>query len=1145
MKNIARILKSLLAGGILAFTITLGSQATMTDIQPGDIVALDLDGNIFRVDPITGDRAIITTLNPPISSFVHDIDYLSNGKLIAVGSVGIVEIDLNTGGIIPISTQTRGTGPFFESLNGIEQDTNGDLLVTDGRFPPNWAIFRVNLATGNRVIVSNSTTGAGPQFVYPGLPAIAPDGSYIVPDMNQGYITSVNRITGDRTVLAIAPDNNPSAVLRTPTGDYFVSFAGQNWIAKFNGMNFSVVSASPISSFGIVGSGPDFGNNVGSDDIWDIEFDSNGNLIAAMKDSEPTGIRGAIFRVNPVTGDRFIISGSVGNSAARGTGPAFQGVVGIAVVTSDSQPPELGTYPNATVSAGGNTTVLSSAGPTDNFSVLSTTAMADGMLQSPFTGVLTVNPATGVVTVTDAKPAGTYTVTVKAIDGAGLSATSSFTLTVTNPVSCAPLGFSFNSVPVGSGSNSTLYPFALAVGDLNGDSWQDLAVVNQGSDNLTILLGNGSGGFSPAAGSPFTAGSFPVSVAAGDYNGDGKQDLAVANLSSNDVTILLGNGSGGFIPAAGSPISVGSGPGSVVVGDFNGDGRKDLAVASQFTADVRILLGNGSGGFSLAVGSPILAGSGPISLALGDFNGDGKEDVAAANISSSNVTILLGNGSGSLSQATDSPISVGSGPIFIAAGDFNSDGKQDLATANEFSANISILLGDGSGGFSQAPGSPVSIAGEDRFIPLTIGDFDGDGKQDLAVGNPNNGHVTILLGNGSGGFSPSISSPTYVGTGPMFLAVGDFNSDGKQDIAIANAEITVMLNTCVNNSPPTISGAAITRQQGSPAAAATIATVSDVQDSAGALTVTATSIPTGISVTNISNSNGTITANVAASCSAALGNHTVGLLVTDSGGLTATANLIVNVSPNTIPSVTITSPASGAIYPVGTTVNFSGGFTDTAGNTHTALWAFDSIGQVGVVNEATAEVTTAYTFTAAGVYLVTLAVTDNCNETGTANTVDGLTAMVVVYDPNGGFVTGGGWINSPAGAYVPNPSLTGKASFGFVSKYQPGATVPTGNTEFQFKAGNLNFSSASYEWLVVAGAKAQYKGSGTINGGGDYRFLLTVIDGQQPGGGGQDKFRLRIWNNNGGGLVYDNQMNAPDNADPTTVLGGGSIVIHK
>jgi hypothetical protein len=151
--------------------------------------------------------------------------------------------------------------------------------------------------------------------------------------------------------------------------------------------------------------------------------------------------------------------------------------------------------------------------------------------------------------------------------------------------------------------------------------------------------------------------------------------------------------------------------------------------------------------------------------------------------------------------------------------------------------------------------------------------------------------------------------------------------------------------------------------------------------------------------------------------------------------------------------------------------------------------------------------------------------------------------FVVVYDPNGGFVTGGGWINSPAGAYAADQSLTGKANFGFVAKYQNGANVPSGNTEFQFKAGDLNFKSTSYDWLVVAGAKAKFKGSGTINGAGDYAFQLTATDGQVNGD--TDKFRITIWSQSGGGVIYDNQPGDPDTADASTELGGGSIVVHK
>jgi hypothetical protein len=148
-----------------------------------------------------------------------------------------------------------------------------------------------------------------------------------------------------------------------------------------------------------------------------------------------------------------------------------------------------------------------------------------------------------------------------------------------------------------------------------------------------------------------------------------------------------------------------------------------------------------------------------------------------------------------------------------------------------------------------------------------------------------------------------------------------------------------------------------------------------------------------------------------------------------------------------------------------------------------------------------------------------------------------------VFDQSAGWVTGGGWINSPAGAYAADPSLTGKVNFGLVSKYQHGAPPPTGQTEFQFKLGNLNFHSTNYDWLAVAGPRAQYKGSGTINGNGDYAFILTAIDGQITGGG-PDKFRIKIWNKTNGAVIYDSQMGAGDGDDPTTALGGGNIVIH-
>ena len=155
------------------------------------------------------------------------------------------------------------------------------------------------------------------------------------------------------------------------------------------------------------------------------------------------------------------------------------------------------------------------------------------------------------------------------------------------------------------------------------------------------------------------------------------------------------------------------------------------------------------------------------------------------------------------------------------------------------------------------------------------------------------------------------------------------------------------------------------------------------------------------------------------------------------------------------------------------------------------------------------------------------------------------TQLLAIYDPSGGFVTGGGWITSPTGAYLAEPALTGKATFGFVSKYNKGAKVPTGETEFKFMVADLNFHSDTYDWLVVAGTRAQYKGTGTINDAGNYGFMLTAIDGQVKGGDGIDKFRIKIWDKATSAVVYDNQLGASDTADPTTAISGGSIVVHK
>jgi hypothetical protein len=243
---------------------------------------------------------------------------------------------------------------------------------------------------------------------------------------------------------------------------------------------------------------------------------------------------------------------------------------------------------------------------------------------------------------------------------------------------------------------------------------------------------------------------------------------------------------------------------------------------------------------------------------------------------------------------------------------------------------------------------------------------------------------------------------------------------------------------------------------------------------------------------------------------------------------------------NTAPDLGPVSVLPAAVVALGTEIRAFAAFTDPdAGDTHacTASWGDGAPGAVAATNGACDGT---HTYAAPGVYLITLGVVDRAGASD-ASTY----AYVVVFDPSAGFVTGGGWFDSAPGAYAPDAMAAGRAHVGFVAKYQQGRSVPVGQTELQFAAAGLAFRSTAYEWLVVGGAKASYRGTGTVNGGGDYAFQLTAVDGQLQGGGA-DRVRMRIWDRASGTVLYDNQTCGPTAADaePCTALGGGDIVIH-
>lgn len=347
-------------------------------------------------------------------------------------------------------------------------------------------------------------------------------------------------------------------------------------------------------------------------------------------------------------------------------------------------------------------------------------------------------------------------------------------------------------------------PTGVTVGDFNGDGKQDLAFAIGGysKPQVAVLLGKGQGAFEPEV-DYATAGSSSITI--GDFNGDGKLDLVIGGGDAYlGVSVLLGKGDGTFESYVATQIA-NNGCGAIAAADLNQDKKGDLVCGSwpYYPGGVSVLVGNGDGTFSSPIFYPIQpVGNGPNVVAIADFNGDGKADIVSANYDGYDTSVFLGNGDGTFKSAKNYPGSIN--PVGVVTGDFNGDGIEDIASVAGYNlwAGVTVLIGRGDGTFAGHSNQTIAPYPYD----MAAGDFNGDGKPDIAVDSINTpGATSVLLGNGKGGFA--IHKDTNIGNTPSYLATGDFNRDGKLDIVAFDNDpklFTGLLSTLLGNGDGTL-----------------------------------------------------------------------------------------------------------------------------------------------------------------------------------------------------------------------------------------------------------------------------------------------------------------------------------------------------
>ena len=385
----------------------------------------------------------------------------------------------------------------------------------------------------------------------------------------------------------------------------------------------------------------------------------------------------------------------------------------------------------------------------------------------------------------------------------GVLADADGTVAERNEANNASASLAFTIRPAGSGLTGTFgltritpdvtvgaAPRAIATGDFNGDGKLDFVTANFQSDNITVEMGNGNGGFTRTNIGGFIG---PAGVNVADVNGDGKSDLVVINYVANTASVLLGNGNGTF----GAPVSraVGNNPYHSALADVTGDGKLDIVVANSGALTLSILAGNGDGTF--AAQTTVSRPTSPGFVVAADLNGDGKADLVTTDYNSATATVLLNQGNGTFAAQTS--LAVAANPVAEALVDLNNDGKLDLVVANNVDGSVSVLLGQGGGAF----GAQTKFAVGATPRGLAVVDLNGDGNADIITAHYGDSNLRLFLGNGLGGFSAGTVFAS--GANPFDVAFGDVDGNGSIDLLSANYignSVTVFRNALSSNAAP-------------------------------------------------------------------------------------------------------------------------------------------------------------------------------------------------------------------------------------------------------------------------------------------------------------------------------------------------------